>query len=115
MKTPDQNFKTEPDDEKFIEFKTGAEKLHGLTVRLSGIIELGEDIKAIQSRTRLETAAVLLKELPDAHDEKIIEFRKKVLFECSQGISAFEPKDEQDRAVKEEIIEVINQLETFEN
>ncbi|MDP2736413.1 MAG: hypothetical protein Q8O59_01355 [bacterium] len=112
METLDQNLKV---GEKLIEFKTEAEKLYNLIIQSSGILELADDFRAVSSRTRVETAATLLKEFPDTDDEKMIEYRKKILYECKQGISSFKPKNEQDQGIKEEIIKVINQLETFGN
>jgi hypothetical protein len=98
----------------FIEFKSGARKLHSLIIQLSGIIELDNDIKSIQARTRAETAVNLLQEMPNEIDKSMFEFRNKVLHECKQGIDVFEPKDDLDRTIKKDAIEIINQLEAFE-
>ncbi len=109
------NFKEQPihENQKFIEFKTEAEELRGLIVRMSGVNELVNNPRAIAGRTRAETAATLLKELPEELDDNMLEFRKKVLNECEQGMIAFKPNNEADQELKEEAMEIIEELETF--
>lgn len=104
----------EKKEENIIEFKTGAEKLYNQLIQLSDVIELGDDVKSIQARTRAETAAILLQKLPNKIDESMIEFREKALYECRQGIVAFEPKNNFDKSTKKNAINIIEQLEAFE-
>lgn len=100
--------------ENIIEFKSGARKLRDLVAQLSGIVELGNDIKRIQAKTRAETAANILQEMSNETNELMFKFRKKVLYECRQGITVFEPMNDLDRTIKEDAVKIIDQLEAFE-
>ena len=93
-----------------VDFKQKANELYGIITQLSGIIEV-EDNVAAASRSRAETAATLLKELPGELDENMVEFRTKILHECQQGISTIKPLNEFDENLIEQAKNIIEKLE----
>lgn len=57
------------------------------------------------------TAAKILQEIPEDTDNKT---KGKILFECKQGITRFNPRDDLDRSLKNRIVGIIEKLESFQ-
>jgi len=99
---------------KKIELKASAMELYGKITQLSGVLELENDFRSIQARTRAETAAKILQEMPDNIDESMIKLVKKILFECRQGLTAFKPHNNFDQSLKDEAIKIIDLIDSLE-
>ncbi|MBU0706893.1 hypothetical protein KKG41_00790 [Patescibacteria group bacterium] len=81
-----------------------------MIIQLSSISEAKDNISAA-GRSRAETAATLLQELPEDMNTDRLEFRRRVVHECRQGISTVQPVNETDESLIERAKKILEELE----